>query len=132
MNQFLTRILSRRKGPVAGAEVDYWRRVPKIDLVTRTQTRRTSPLIVAGLVLVVLVEVLFIQNIYRERTANQEGAEELKTELQRAQGREDQIAEAVSGLSDQITALKARRGATGLWRGDRKACPVGQFTLLAL
>ena len=73
-----------RPGPAA--EDEQWRNVPRISLVTEPR-RSAGKLLVPALAIAILVEVLFLQFLYRDYTSSNQAVATIEADIERFQAR---------------------------------------------
>ena len=117
MRRILTRGRSQSHGYGATTTEDRrWRQVPKINLLPRR--RRTAPtklIIRSALVLILIVEVLWVQDRARDggapAAADAQSNARMKSQLQATQREVAQAQEETGALQTEFTALKQQRDA---------------------
>ena len=110
MTQFLKRYFSSRGNSAGfGLQDDEWRRgrgLPKINLLQQSRIRPASRLTVAGLLVVLVLEAIFLAIVYGDLTTARDDVDIQRQVLAGLQQREDQLAEKVQTLYQTIDQLQ--------------------------
>ena len=92
-----------------GMEEWDWRRVPKISLLARERVGASTALLSVGLVIVFLVELFFVQDMFRDMSSTQDTIDTQARVVTIVEKQLSSMENEVASLYDQVNELELRR-----------------------
>ena len=109
MNRYLDRLRPRSARRSTVGQSDSWRQVPRISITPAVEQRRTSPVVVGVLVLILLIEIFFIFSRFNELNDTRVGVVTLSADIEKAVVAEDDRAFRIQELTEQLDSMNAAR-----------------------
>lgn len=109
MSRYLDRLRPRSARRSTVGQSDSWRQVPRISITPAVEQRRTSPVVVGVLVLILLIEIFFIFSRFNELNDTRVGVVTLSADIEKAVVAEDDRAFRIQELTEQLDSMNAAR-----------------------